>query len=186
MLRQGVGLTMLHIDNHSSTHSRETDKIQLLGSRLEEVHDVKLEIFFLPHLENQKAFSTCETHLRCVLCKRMMLRLARETAHMVGAKAVVMGDSLGQVASQTSRNIEVIESAVNIPVLRPLIGFDKVEIVDIAKEIGTYEISIGDAGPCPFVPKKPSTGAPLERVLKEEEKMNIPLLVEGSMCGMKR
>ena len=103
----------------------------------------------------------------CVLCKRQMYRVAEEVAREEGAKGIVTGESLGQVASQTTDNLFVIDQACSIPVYRPLIGMDKVEIEEIARKIGTYEASILPVKSCQAVPKKPITKAKLEDVFRD-------------------
>ncbi len=107
----------------------------------------------------------------CVLCKRRMLRVAEEIAREEGAKGIVTGDSLGQVASQTLDNLAVIDEVCKLPVYRPLIGFDKLEVEEIARKIGTFEASTMQAKECGAVPKKPTTRAKLERVLEIEERL---------------
>jgi len=107
----------------------------------------------------------------CVLCKRQMYRTAEAVAREEGAKGVVTGESLGQVASQTLENLLVLDEACSLPVYRPLIGFDKLETERIAREIGTYERSILPAKSCEAVPKKPTTKAKLEKVLEVEAEL---------------
>lgn len=107
----------------------------------------------------------------CLLCKRHMYRLAESMARELGCKGIVTGESLGQVASQTLDNLFVLDSAVSVPIYRPLIGFDKVEAERIARAIGTYEPSIIPAEGCRAVPKKPATRGRLEKVLRIEEQM---------------
>jgi thiamine biosynthesis protein ThiI len=105
----------------------------------------------------------------CVFCRYSMLKRAEELSYEKNALAIVTGESLGQVASQTLNNINVESSAVNIPVLRPLIGLDKIEIEQIAKKIGTYEKSIIAKGcNCPFLPDYPVTKADYESFKKIE------------------
>ena len=113
----------------------------------------------------------------CIFCKRMLLRYAEKIAEKQEADAIVMGDSLGQVASQTLHNINVINSAVKIPIIRPLIGYDKEDIVKIAKEIGTYDLSILPSDPCKEVPNKPATQAKLDKIL--DDAFNSGLLFLG-------
>ncbi len=108
----------------------------------------------------------------CIVCKRRMLRVAEEIARELGAKGIVTGDSLGQVASQTLDNIMVIDEVCRIPVYRPLIGMDKVEIEGIARKIGTYEKSIAPVKECTAVPRRPVTRAKIEVVKMLEEKIN--------------
>lgn len=109
----------------------------------------------------------------CIFCKREMFKVANEVAKEFKAQSIVTGESLGQVASQTLDNLRVIEQASNIPVLRPLVGFDKDEIIKIAKEIGTYDISITKAVCCSkILPRYPTTHANLDKILEIEEKLN--------------
>ncbi|HDR73093.1 MAG TPA: tRNA 4-thiouridine(8) synthase ThiI [Methanoculleus sp.] len=123
---------------------------------------------------------------RCIICKRFMLRVAGRLAQDRGLLALVTGDSLGQVASQTLANMGVIEEAgiPEIPVLRPLITFDKQESVELARAIGTFRDAAGDLG-CTVVPKHPSLAATLEAVLREEETMAIEELVEGALSSVR-
>ena len=100
----------------------------------------------------------------CLFCKRIMLSKASEIAEDMGANAIVTGDSLGQVASQTLSNMEVISYGIEKPILRPLIGMDKTEIIDLARQIGTYEASIQDAHSCPFLPDRPLTQATVSKL----------------------
>lgn len=111
---------------------------------------------------------------RCVICKRFMLRIASRIAQMHGVKALVTGDNLGQVASQTLANMAVIESVVpcDLPVLRPLITNDKEETIAVARTIGTFRENAGDLG-CLAVPKHPSIAADPAVVEADEEKMNL-------------
>lgn len=109
----------------------------------------------------------------CILCKRRMYRLAESVAKGLGAKGIVTGESLGQVASQTLDNLFVLDDCSSMPVYRPLIGFDKVEAEKIAREIGTYEPSIQKAKGCEAVPYKPATRAKLEKVLAVEKTLSM-------------
>ncbi|MDH7593467.1 MAG: tRNA uracil 4-sulfurtransferase ThiI [Methanomicrobiales archaeon] len=104
----------------------------------------------------------------CILCKRRMYRLACDFAVNIGAKGIVTGESLGQVASQTLENLLVLDEAAALPVYRPLIGFDKEEIIGIAREIGTYRISTSGSTECTAAPKKASTAAKLEKIREIE------------------
>lgn len=118
--------------------------------------------------------------LRVVLYRRLMGRIAEEIARREHAKALVTGESLGQVASQTLDNLAVIEEAVGMPVLRPLVGSDKEEIVQQARELRTYETSIIPDQDCCrlFVPQHPATISTLEEVRAAEANLNIEKLVQ--------
>jgi thiamine biosynthesis protein ThiI len=123
--------------------------------------------------------------LRVLLYRRLMGRIAERIALREGAKALVTGESLGQVASQTLENLAVTEEAVGIPVLRPLIGSDKEEIVQQARRIGTYEISIRPDQDCCrlFVPQHPATFASLAEIRAAEEGLDIEKLVQFGLDG---
>ncbi len=115
----------------------------------------------------------------CLLCKRRMLVLANKIANQLGASAIVTGDSLGQVASQTLENLEVETHCLEKPVLRPLIGMDKDDIVKMAKKIGTYDISIVYDVTCPFVPKKPKTKSRWDKFLKVARRVGADDLLDA-------
>jgi len=138
----------------------------------------------VPHGKAQTEFArNCRRNMECVLCRRMMLRVAERMAAKHGADCIVTGESLGQVASQTLTNIFVEERATKLPIIRPLIGFDKVEIEKIAKNIGTYEISILPGLCCTIAPKKPSTYSRLETALEEETRVDLENLADDEADG---
>jgi thiamine biosynthesis protein ThiI len=107
-----------------------------------------------------------------------MLKVARDLARRIGADAVVTGESLGQVASQTLYNIVSEQSGLDFPVLRPLIGLDKLEIEAEAKRIGTYEISIRKGSPCSIVPHRPATMATPELMAAQEKRLDIETIAQ--------
>jgi thiamine biosynthesis protein ThiI len=123
--------------------------------------------------------------LRVVLYRRLMMRVAQEMARAESAKALVTGDSLGQVASQTLENIACVDDAVDMPVLRPLIGTDKQEIVTDAQRIGTYETSILPFEDCCslFVPKSPATRASIDECRAAERELDMDALVAACIAG---
>jgi len=118
--------------------------------------------------------------LRVVLYRRFMLRIAEEIARRERAKAVVTGENLGQVASQTLENLTAIQAAGRLPILRPLIGFDKEEIIELARTIGTYSVSIQPDQDCCrlFIPPHPTVAAEMNEVEKAERDLNVPDLVK--------
>ncbi len=113
---------------------------------------------------------------RCVLCKRSMYRIAAAFAVEQNARGIVTGESLGQVASQTLDNLYVLDEAVDLPILRPLIGLDKVEIEGFARNIGTYNITAKKVDGCTVVPNKPTTRARMEHVHELEEELELVAL----------
>lgn len=116
----------------------------------------------------------------CIFCKRRMYRVATAYANRVGAKGIVTGESIGQVASQTLDNLVVLTDAAEIPIYRPLIGFDKEDTIQIARQIGTFSESTSSASGCKAVPTGPSTKAKLETIKEIEGKLEatgIPIPV---------
>jgi len=179
MLRKGAEVVALHMDNRPFTDPNTVVKTFRLIDRLEELTHHRIKRYLAPHGKNQLTFAKeCRKNLQCVLCRRMMYRVAELVAQREGADAILTGESLGQVASQTLPNLRTESGAVSIPILRPLIGFDKLEIEAIAKEIGTYEISIGPGGCCTINPKHPATASTPERVMQEEERLGMEKVIE--------
>ncbi|GAG57647.1 unnamed protein product [marine sediment metagenome] len=131
----------------------------------------------------QQIMVDCNEKLRVVLYRRYMMKIAEKVAELENAKAIYTGEALGQVASQTIENITVVEESVNLPIMRPLIGFDKLEIISKAQEIGTYEISILPHEDCCtlYVPKHPATKARLIDVQKNEAGLDSDALIEESL-----
>jgi thiamine biosynthesis protein ThiI len=117
-----------------------------------------------------------------------MMRIAQAIAQKEKASALVTGDSLGQVASQTLENIRTISATTFLPIFRPLIGDDKEEIMRIAREIGTYEISIlADQDCCSlFVPRHPETMSTLEKAERAERELDMPRLIQSALNGATR
>ena len=126
----------------------------------------------------QRITETREPRFICVMCKRSMYRIAELFAEKHRAKAIITGESLGQVASQTLSNMFVLSSAITLPILRPLVGLDKVEIEDIARRIGSYEITAVTTDGCKAVPTGPATRSKVEVIEELEAELG---LVE--LCG---
>jgi len=184
MGRQGLDLVLAHFDNRPFTSDQEIEKAASLMRRLDEALGKRSKKLLVPHGTAQAELAkTCRRNMQCVLCRRMMFRVAERLARKTDARFIVTGESLGQVASQTLANMNVEERATSLPILRPLIGFDKVEIERIAKSIGTYEISIMPGLCCTIAPKKPSTYARGEDAEHEEEKVDIERLAEAEAEG---
>jgi thiamine biosynthesis protein ThiI len=181
MLKRGAEVVAIHFDNRPFSDDKAMDKSLALVNQIKNLLGVEIKMYVVPHGDNQVAFSNCKRNLRCILCKRMMLRIAEKIVEMDGADAILTGESLGQVASQTLANMYVTSQTVKTQIIRPLIGLDKIEIVDIAGKIGTYEISISPSIGCSIYPKMPATSARLEDVLREEAKIDIDSLVERSI-----
>ncbi len=179
-------LILVHADIMPFSDLNEKDKFLELARYLSKKISCPIKIVILNHgnslLEYKK---NCDDKFTCVFCKRMLLRYAEKIVVLYNADVITTGDNLGQVASQTLQNIKTIEESVKIPILRPLIGFDKEEIIKIAKEIGTYELSIKPSKGCSAVPIKPSTMAKIDKILIEEKKINIINLVNISVKNLR-
>jgi len=171
-------IILLHGDIRPFTDDREIGNFLRIANHLKKASSCKFKTYVLPHGINLGFYiEECNVRYTCIFCKRMLLRYAEMIAKKEEADAIVMGDSLGQVASQTLQNINTIDSVISMPIIRPLIGYDKEDIVRIAKDIGTYELSILPSGSCKAVPNKPATQAKLDQILDEEKKIDIKELV---------
>jgi thiamine biosynthesis protein ThiI len=179
MGRQGARIVALSGFVNPAGEDAHLAKIGKLVERLSKAIGSDVDLYVFEQRIAQSIFSTAgKPGLTCVLCKRTMLRVAEKLCQKVGGSAIIMGDSLGQVASQTLQNMNTIEEAVSIPIVRPLVGLDKVDIVRIAEKIGSFELSNLKVPGCVFVPEKPATRARLDDVLREEERLEAVSLVE--------
>jgi len=179
-------IILLHGDIKPFTDEREFKNFKLLVEHLKNIISCPMKTYLISHGGSLGSFKKfCNNKYTCVFCKRTLLRYAEKIAEKESADAIIMGDSLGQVASQTLQNIKVVESSVKIPILRPLIGLDKEDVVKIAKEIGTYDLSILPTNGCSAVPSKPSTMAKLNKILEEENKIDVDELVKNAIDQVK-
>jgi thiamine biosynthesis protein ThiI len=142
------------------------------------------QLYLIPFLELQRAIvAFAPANLRVILYRRFMVRIAERIAAKERAQALLTGDSLGQVASQTMENIRTISAATKLPVFRPLIGDDKEDIIKTARRIGSYPISIVPDQDCCslFIPRHPETMATIEQAEKAEQALDITGLVESCL-----
>ena len=164
MMKRGCGIIPVHFSQSKAETAKALDNCKLLS---EWAYGWRIRPIVLGH---QDVFSDTVRTLTdmgasrwiCVFCKHTFMVKASEIAQEHRASAIITGESLGQVASQTVQNMEAISYGVPKPILRPLIGLDKVEIVNLAKRIGSYDISISDHAPCPFLPARPMTTGDLD------------------------
>ena len=179
MMQRGCRLIFVHF--HSAPYLDQTSqqKVRQLVTQLTRCQ-FQSRLYLIPFGEIQRQIVAAVARpLRVILYRRMMLRIAEQVARREKCQALITGESLAQVASQTLENIAVIEKAAELPVLRPLVGMDKQEIIDQARRIGTYEISsIPDQDCCQlFVPKHPATRARLADVEEDERRLDIEALI---------
>jgi len=143
--------------------------------------------FIAPHGKNLDEFvSKCPRKLTCVLCKRMMLRVACKLAAEEKADAVVTGETLGSKASQTLHNLGIVSQASSLPVLRPVLALNKDEIERIARRIGTYGISSRGGECCKAVPDSPSTRASIDSIMQAEDTVYTEAFAEEAFDNRKR
>ena len=179
MMQRGCRVIFVHFHSAPYQDNTSQEKVRQLITTLTR-HQFLSRLYLVPFGEIQRQIvASVARPLRVVLYRRMMLRIAEAIARKEKAKALVTGESLGQVASQTLDNIVVVQQAARLPILRPLVGMDKQEIIDQARRIGTFEISaIPDQDCCQlFVPKHPATKARFADVEHDEARFDVNELV---------
>ena len=183
MIKRGftpIFLSFLTSDDYEESMKKKVKEIVKILSTFT---DDKLKIYFINHDNNLEGFKqNCDRKLTCILCKRLMLRIAKQLGKIEDVNIIVTGDILGEQASQTLDNLYSYNNVIqDVIMLRPLIGCDKQEVININKQIGLYNTtSIASAG-CNFNPQYPETHAKLFEVENSESKVNITKLVENSI-----
>jgi thiamine biosynthesis protein ThiI len=185
MIKRGCTAIFVHFHSFPYTTKESQDKARQIAALLAQ-YQLKSKIYLVPFAEVQRHIMVeTPADTRVILYRRYMLRLAEQIAKRERARVMVTGDSLGQVASQTIENIDVISRASPMPILRPLVGDDKIDIVNLARRIGTYEISIQPDQDCCslFVPKHPETRANLEEIEKSETRLNVDDVMKEALTS---
>ncbi len=188
MMKRGAFINYLHFHSVPYTSDASIKKV-LDVIKVFQKHQLRATLFLAELAPIQEeVIEKCHEKYRIILYRRFMFRIAEALAKREGAHAVITGESLGQVASQTIENMETIEAVTSMPILRPLVGMDKQEIVNRSKEIGTYDISIlPDEDCCAyFQPKQPATKATVEQLQKAEENLDVEALVEGALDSLQK
>jgi thiamine biosynthesis protein ThiI len=186
MMKRGCEVDFVHFHSYPFLDRSSQDKARQLV-RLLTRYQYASRLFLAPFGDvQQHIIGTAPPPYRVVLYRRCMLRIAEALARQREALALVTGESLGQVASQTLQNLSVIEAAATLPVLRPLIGMDKSEIIQEAQAIGTHDTSIlPDQDCCTlFVPRHPTTRAQPDRIEALEQSLDLPALMQLALDGM--
>jgi len=188
MMKRGSHVIPIFMDMAPYAGEDYKDKAIDVARKLREFAPVsKYGIIIAPFGEIvEEILRVKEAKYRCVLCKRMMYRVACSIAGRQRAVGIVTGESLGQVASQTLTNLSTIDEAASLPAHRPLIGLDKMEIQALAQQIGTYEISIRKADGCRSAPRKPATSATVEKIRTLEKGIPIDPLVTNASKRIKK
>src|SRR6266498_235254 len=175
MMQRGCRVIFVHFHSAPYQDNTSQEKVRQLITTLTR-HQFLSRLYLVPFGEIQRQIvASVARPLRVILYRRMMLRIAEAIARKEKAKALVTGESLGQVASQTLDNMVVVQQATRLPILRPLVGMDKQEIIDQARRIGTFDISaIPDQDCCQlFVPKHPATKARFADVEQDEARFDV-------------
>ncbi len=179
MLRQGHEMMAVHMDNRPFTDDSPLEKVVDHLALLRAQYGQPIPLYVIPHGSTQTTLMrNTDRHVGCVLCRRFMWRSAERIAEREGATFLVTGEALGQVASQTLSNMHNATAAVRLPIVRPLIGFDKSEIEAVAKAIGTYGISTRPGVCCQAVPDRPATRSNLLQIVQEEERVDAEQIID--------
>jgi thiamine biosynthesis protein ThiI len=185
MMRRGCRVSFVHFHSAPYLDRSSQRKTREIVRRLT-AYELDARLVLVPFGEVQKEIVTrVAPPPRVILYRRLMLRIASEIAGRLGAEALVTGDCLGQVASQTLANLAVVERAATLPLFRPLIGMDKLEVSDEARRLGTFEVSIEPDQDCCslFVPRHPTTRARLDRIEALEAGLDVTAWVASAVEG---
>jgi len=188
VMKRGCPVVPVYFDNTPFTNETTTERaLNVAEALFSWAVGFPRNVYVVQHGENlKKIIENSSRKLTCLLCKRMMYRIAERLADIMRAEGIVTGEVIGEQASQTITNLRVLSNAVQkYPVHRPLLGFDKAETETIARRIGIYEISSRKAVGCTAFPIKPATKAKVMEVTETEEKLNIKEMVERSIESTK-
>ncbi|MEC8856688.1 MAG: tRNA uracil 4-sulfurtransferase ThiI, partial [Chloroflexota bacterium] len=188
MMKRGCQAMFVHFHSYPLVDRTSMEKAADLVEHLTK-HQYESNLFMAPLGEIQKQIIlSCPPSYRVVLYRRFMVRITEALARKNRAKAIITGESCGQVASQTLENIAVVDQVAGMPILRPLIGHNKEEIIDMAQDVGTFTTSIlPDQDCCTlFVPKHPETKAVLDTVLRLEELLSVDEMVREAVQNTER
>ena len=185
MAKRGMQLEAIHFESFPYTSERAREKVFELARELSPYAGTfALHVVSLTHIQ-EELVKNCEEDYFTLLLRRYMMAIADRIAKKTGCGALITGESLGQVASQTMQAIGVTNAKTTLPVFRPCIGMDKEEIVQISRKIGTFETSIQPYEDCctVFTPKHPKTKPELSKVEEQERRLDFDALVEEALAG---
>ncbi len=183
MLKRGCLVDFVHFHMLRNATEIRASKVIALARAVQAPHRLPAVVYMLPSQPFQMAMMEYDSRVELVVFRRFIMRVAERIAQRRKALALVTGDNLGQVASQTLENLCVTSQAVETPILRPLISFDKMEIVEVAQRIGTYELSIQPyQDPCSLHARHPATRAKLAVVEELEAKIGVESLIEETLA----
>lgn len=183
MAKRGMMIEAVHFHSFPYTSQRAREKVEELAALVATYCGrFRMHVINLLPIQEQ-IVQNCPEEETTILVRRFMMRIAEELAAGNGCNMLITGENLGQVASQTAEALVVTDASVNMPVMRPLIGLDKTDIMDLAKDIGTYDKSIEPYEDCctVFLPKHPATKPKLERILASESKLDCEGLIREAI-----
>jgi len=183
MAKRGMMIEAIHFHSYPYTSQRAQEKVEDLAA-IVATYCGRFKMHVVNLLPIQEAIvENCPEEETTILVRRFMMRIAERIAQQNDCGMLITGENLGQVASQTAESLVVTDASVKMPVMRPLIAMDKVDIMDLAKEIGTYETSIMPYEDCctVFLPKHPATKPRLERILESESKLDCEALIDAAI-----
>ncbi len=186
--KRGMKLDCIHFHSFPYTGEAAKEKVIELAKRVGEYNGgMNLYVVSFTHIQ-EAIHKNCPEEYMITLMRRFMMKISERLAKNLGDQAIITGESLGQVASQTIESITSSNSVVTMPVLRPLIMFDKIDIIDISRKIDTYETSILPYEDCctVFLPKYPSIKPNLEKVIKAEQRLDVEGLIEQAMSNIEK
>ena len=186
MAKRGLEIEALHFESFPYTSERAKEKVMQLAQEMcEFCSKIHVHVISLTHIQEELR-DKCEEDYFTILLRIFMMRLSERCAREYKCHALITGESLGQVASQTLRAIEVTDSVVRMPVFRPCIGLDKNEIIIQARHYGTFDTSILPYEDCctVFTPRHPRTQPKLEDVIRELEKVDVEALIDEAYATM--
>ncbi|MCI9060987.1 MULTISPECIES: tRNA uracil 4-sulfurtransferase ThiI [Romboutsia] len=181
--KRGMELECIHFHSYPFTSEKSQEKVRDLAQILSK-YCGRVRLHKVNMLEIQKAIGlNCKDEEMTIISRRFMMRIAQQVAESRRCDALVTGESIGQVASQTIQGLTCTNASVSMPVFRPLIAMDKTEIIDIAQKIGTFETSILPEEDCctVFSPKKPVTKPKLDRIERSENALDVEKLIQDAI-----
>lgn len=184
--KRGVDIEAIHFHSYPFTSDRAKEKVMDLAKILSS-YCGKFKLYSINLLPIQKEINEkCPEEEMTIISRRFMMKIAERVGVENNCDALITGESIGQVASQTVKSLHVTNSSVEIPVFRPLIAMDKVDIIELAQKIGTFETSILPFEDCctVFLPKHPVTQPKLEKILKSESKLDVEELINAAIENM--
>ncbi|MBR6027747.1 MAG: tRNA 4-thiouridine(8) synthase ThiI [Clostridia bacterium] len=184
--KRGVELSAVHFHSYPYTSERARDKVLELARLLSGYcGSICVHVVPFTHIQTE-IHEKCPEEYTTLIMRRFMMRIAEQCARRDGAQALITGESLGQVASQTMEALNATNAVVTLPVFRPLIGFDKSEIIEVAERIGTYETSCLPYEDCctVFTPKHPATRPKIEKLVESEKHLDMEGLIAEALAGV--